>query len=206
MQNAPLGAFCNTIDLHEAIIGLENQFWSFWGWPFYTGLIRRSTTTITGRLLITWRSAIFQFYPSYSVGFSHRYWYNKPAIVHFALQGTNPRIFWIMVYFCPWRYVLILANSAGPGKMKHGPAFYLVLCSMQKYRVGFPVYKGLKSPTPICLPVLTWYPSGTLPSSRNVRSWASIPWLSSRPRVSHNRNFKGLAEDFVRTWYIRYCM
>ena len=26
MQNAPLGAFCNTFDLHLAIIGLENQF------------------------------------------------------------------------------------------------------------------------------------------------------------------------------------
>ena len=25
MQNAPLGAFCNTFDLHLAIIGLENQ-------------------------------------------------------------------------------------------------------------------------------------------------------------------------------------
>ena len=23
-----LGAFCNTFDLHKAIIGLENQFWS----------------------------------------------------------------------------------------------------------------------------------------------------------------------------------
>ena len=26
MQNAPLGAFCNTFDMHLAIIGLENQF------------------------------------------------------------------------------------------------------------------------------------------------------------------------------------
>ena len=26
MQNAPLGAFCNTFDLHKAIIGLEKQF------------------------------------------------------------------------------------------------------------------------------------------------------------------------------------
>ena len=26
MQNAPLGAFCNTFDLHYAIIGLENHF------------------------------------------------------------------------------------------------------------------------------------------------------------------------------------
>ena len=29
MQNAPLGAFCNTFDLHKAIIGLENQFVAF---------------------------------------------------------------------------------------------------------------------------------------------------------------------------------
>ena len=26
LQNAPFGAFCNTLDLHKAIIGLENQF------------------------------------------------------------------------------------------------------------------------------------------------------------------------------------
>ena len=26
LQNAPLGAFCNTFDLHQAIIGIENQF------------------------------------------------------------------------------------------------------------------------------------------------------------------------------------
>ena len=31
MQNAPLGAFCITFDLHKAIIGLGNRFWSsFW--------------------------------------------------------------------------------------------------------------------------------------------------------------------------------
>ena len=29
LQNAPLGAFCNTFDLHKVIIGLENQFWFF---------------------------------------------------------------------------------------------------------------------------------------------------------------------------------
>ena len=29
MQNAPLGAFCNTFYLHKAIIGLENQFLVF---------------------------------------------------------------------------------------------------------------------------------------------------------------------------------
>ena len=34
LQNAPHGAFCNTFDLHSAIIGLENLFGE---WPFYTG-------------------------------------------------------------------------------------------------------------------------------------------------------------------------
>ena len=29
LQNAPLGAFCNTFDLHYAIIGVKNKFWSF---------------------------------------------------------------------------------------------------------------------------------------------------------------------------------
>ena len=29
MQNAPLGAFCNAVDLHKSIIGLENQFLVF---------------------------------------------------------------------------------------------------------------------------------------------------------------------------------
>ena len=27
LQNAPIGAFCNTFDMYEARIGLENQFW-----------------------------------------------------------------------------------------------------------------------------------------------------------------------------------
>ena len=35
MQNAP-GAFCNTFDLHQVIIGLETQV-LFLGWRFYTG-------------------------------------------------------------------------------------------------------------------------------------------------------------------------
>ena len=26
LQNAPLGAFCNTFDLHKVIIGFETQF------------------------------------------------------------------------------------------------------------------------------------------------------------------------------------
>ena len=29
LQNAPLGAFCNTFDLHLAIISLENQLFAF---------------------------------------------------------------------------------------------------------------------------------------------------------------------------------
>ena len=33
----PLGAFCNTFDLHIAIICLENQFVVFLEWPFYNG-------------------------------------------------------------------------------------------------------------------------------------------------------------------------
>ena len=37
LQNAPLGAFCNTVALHKAIISLENQFLVFFEWPFYTG-------------------------------------------------------------------------------------------------------------------------------------------------------------------------
>ena len=31
-----LGAFFNTFDLHSVIIGLENQFWSFFEWPLKT--------------------------------------------------------------------------------------------------------------------------------------------------------------------------
>ena len=38
LQNAPLGAFCNTFDLHSAIIVRENHFWSFLRVAvFYTG-------------------------------------------------------------------------------------------------------------------------------------------------------------------------
>ena len=32
-----LGAFCNTFDLHEAIICLEKQFLSSFKWPLKTG-------------------------------------------------------------------------------------------------------------------------------------------------------------------------
>ena len=37
MQNAPLGAFCNTSDLHKAITGIENQFLVF----FLSGRVRQ---------------------------------------------------------------------------------------------------------------------------------------------------------------------
>ena len=37
MQNAPIGAFCNTFDLNYATIGLEKQFVFFCEWPYYTG-------------------------------------------------------------------------------------------------------------------------------------------------------------------------
>ena len=38
IEECSLGAFCNTFDLHYAIIGLENQFWSsFSEWPLKTG-------------------------------------------------------------------------------------------------------------------------------------------------------------------------
>ena len=36
-QNAPCGAFCNTFDLHQAIIGLEKQFLVF----FLSGRLRQ---------------------------------------------------------------------------------------------------------------------------------------------------------------------
>ena len=37
MQNVALGAFCNTFDLHYAIIGIGNLLRCFLEWPFYTG-------------------------------------------------------------------------------------------------------------------------------------------------------------------------
>ena len=37
LQNAPIGAFCNTFDLHQAIIGLENQLLLF----FLSGCLRQ---------------------------------------------------------------------------------------------------------------------------------------------------------------------
>ena len=36
LQNAPFGAFCNTFDLHKAIIGPENQFSVFLRVAVYT--------------------------------------------------------------------------------------------------------------------------------------------------------------------------
>ena len=49
LQNAPLWAFCNTFDLHSAIIGLENHFWSFWEWLVYTGFTVHLPVSIFSR-------------------------------------------------------------------------------------------------------------------------------------------------------------
>ena len=55
------------------------------------------------------------------------------GIVHFALLGVKTRVFWIMVNFCPWRFALILANSA----------FHQGLQYLQKYLfMGFQYTKG----------------------------------------------------------------
>ena len=35
-----LGAFCNTFDLHQAIIGLESQFLVIFEWPLKTGVCK----------------------------------------------------------------------------------------------------------------------------------------------------------------------
>ena len=40
---ASMGAYCNTFDLHLALISLENQFWSDREWPFYTGYCTHKT-------------------------------------------------------------------------------------------------------------------------------------------------------------------
>ena len=84
--------------------------------------------------------------PLYSDGFSHKYWYNKYGIVHFALLGVKAILFWITVYFCPWKFDLILANSADPDEMQHHAAFHMGHHLAKVPVLGFPVYKGLKSP------------------------------------------------------------
>ena len=72
--------------------------------------------------------------PLYSDGFSHNTcWCSKYGIVHFALLGVKARIFLIMVYFCQWRFVLILANSVDPDEMQQYAAFHLGLHCLQKY-------------------------------------------------------------------------
>ena len=37
MKVKSIAECCNTFDLHYAIIGLENQFWSTFEWPLKTG-------------------------------------------------------------------------------------------------------------------------------------------------------------------------
>ena len=59
---------------------------------------------------------LFFFNPLYSDGFSHIGTYRAKA-----------RIFWIMVYIYPWRFVVILANSVDPDEMQHNAAFHLGL-------------------------------------------------------------------------------
>ena len=52
LQNAPLGAFCNSFDMYYAIIGIENQFWfSFWvaaldRFTVFTSHYQHKTSTI----------------------------------------------------------------------------------------------------------------------------------------------------------------
>ena len=48
-----------------------------------------------------------------------------------------------MVYFCPWRFLLIFANSEDPDEMQHCAAFHLGLQCLQEYPFrGFQYAKG----------------------------------------------------------------
>ena len=58
MQNAPIGAFCNTFDLHSAIIGLVNQYLLFFLigplrqvllYPFYRVILKKMRSRIPDR-------------------------------------------------------------------------------------------------------------------------------------------------------------
>ena len=51
--------------------------------------------------------------------------------VHLTLFMVKAKMFWTIVYFCPWRFALILTNSADPCKMKYYAAFYLCLHCLQ---------------------------------------------------------------------------
>ena len=57
----------------------------------------------------------------------------KYGIVHCELLGVKARNFWNMLYFCPWRFVLILSNSADPDEMQQYAAFHLGPHCLQKY-------------------------------------------------------------------------
>ena len=48
-----------------------------------------------------------------------------------------------MVYICPWRFVLIFANSADPDEMHHYAEFHLGLHCLKKYPLsGFQYTEG----------------------------------------------------------------
>ena len=50
-----------------------------------------------------------------------------------------------MMYFCPWKFVLILANCTGPDKFKVLRCISSGSSLFAKLPVyGFPVYKGFK--------------------------------------------------------------
>ena len=50
-----------------------------------------------------------------------------------------------MMYFCPWRFLEILANSVDPDEMQHYAAFHLGLHCLPKYPLrGFLNTKGKK--------------------------------------------------------------
>ena len=77
--------------------------------------------------------------PLYSDRFSHTYWCNKYVTVYLMGQSLH---FLTSVYFCPLRFVLILANSADPHEMQY-VVFHLGLHCLQKYSFrGFQYTKG----------------------------------------------------------------
>ena len=90
LQNAALGAFCNTFHGHYAIIGIENQFSSSWEWSFYTGF---TVVRITDAQIIQYVQSFL--YPEKIEDFSR-----KCKIPHQTFTWTvfvHAKILWILM-------------------------------------------------------------------------------------------------------------
>ena len=97
MHNAPLGAFCNTFDLHLVLIGLENQFLGFLREAilhrFYCNVLIKASSLSAG-FELTFFSGV------YGTCISNNLWYGGEAKGLIGISGIFIGVGEILGKFC----------------------------------------------------------------------------------------------------------